>query len=160
MPEPTLPPFLEPERGIWGTVTNPLALGDTAWSDLGLAAGAAVSEAVRLEADRAVRVDLDVGWDATQLVISRTGRTVRVRWPAKDEVVDARYEVVVKAPGIDRNVFSSGETMALGVTVELPAAIARLPGLTCAVKYVAPGGTLMGGNRYGQTLFRPLDGVR
>ncbi|MEB3187486.1 MAG: carboxypeptidase-like regulatory domain-containing protein [bacterium] len=125
--------------------------------DHALAAGAAVSEPVRLEANRAVRVELDVGWDSTAIGATRKGTTVSVRWPAKPDVPGARYEVVVKAPGLERNVVSSGETTGLEVRFELPEAIARLPGLTYAVKYRSPDGAFLGGNRYGQTAFRPLE---
>ena len=125
-------------------------------SDHPTAAGAAVSAPVAVEDGKGITGDLDVTWDGRAVTSSLEGMTMSFAWPAKADIPGVIYEVVVKAPGVEDNIIGSPEITDTKVSFEVSPEIARMPGLTFAVKYWEPGGKFMGSNRYGQTTFRPL----
>jgi hypothetical protein len=121
-----------------------------------LAAGAAVSVPVRVVAGESATVSLDVTWEVAGVTVSWDQDTLVASWPAKPDMADVRYQVVLRQAGSAEDVLDSPFSPETQVRLKVSRQVRSLKGLVYSVKYVEGGGTFNGGNRYGQTAFKPL----
>lgn len=120
------------------------------------AAGAAVSVPVRVEAGKDATVSLDVTWDVAAVSVSWDKDTLVASWPSKPDLKGVRYQLVLRQPGSSEDVLDTPFSPATTVRLKVSRQVRRMKGLVYSIKYVEKDGVFNGGNRYGQTLFKPL----